>query len=79
MAVSKESRVRVLGSKNRLAMTLPLHNPDCSFIFSDISSARENSASISPLDKSSMVTRLLFASAIIPPFAEVRLAEFTSG
>jgi hypothetical protein len=61
MAVSKDSRVLVLGSKNRLAMIFPWHTPDWPFIESDISSARQNSASISPLDKSSMVTKLLFA------------------
>ena len=36
MALSKERRVRVLGSKNRVAKTLPAQNPDqvesCDFI-----------------------------------------------
>ena len=64
IAVSNDSRVLVLGSKNRLAIILPRHRPNCSFKEPDISSARENSASISPLDKSSAVTRLLFAITI---------------
>src|SRR4030042_381763 len=67
MAASKDSLVRVLGSKNRLAITLPWHTLYCSFMFADMASARENRDIISPLERSSMVTRLLLASVMATP------------
>jgi len=65
IAASNDNRVLVLGSKNRLAMILPWHTLDCSLIDSDISSAKEKTASISRFEKSSMVIRLLFAKLIM--------------
>src|SRR4030042_1139962 len=67
MAASKDSLVLVLGSKNRLAITLPWHTLYCSFMFADMASARENRDIISPLDRSSMVTRLLLARVLATP------------
>src|SRR5208283_2479474 len=64
IADSKESRVRVLGSKKMVAITLPAHNPYCSGILSDISSEREKIDSISLLVRSSMVIKSLFFKSI---------------
>src|SRR5208283_34155 len=64
IADSKESRVRVLGSKKMVAITLPAQSPYCCGILSDISSDSENIDSISLLVRSSMVIKSLFFKSI---------------
>ena len=59
IALSKESRVRVLGSKNRVAKIFPLQKPaqvaGCSFIWS----ANRKICSISKFDRSASVIKSL--------------------
>jgi hypothetical protein len=57
MAVSKESLVRVDGSKNRLAMILPRHK--LLTFLALIRSASAKISSICPSDKSSTLVRLI--------------------
>src|SRR4030042_1961835 len=83
MAASKDSLVRVLGSKNRLAIILPRQRLYCPGMLSAISSARENKAIISPLERSSMVTRFLFfrlmvnSPSPVSPGPQLFLQDFT--